>query len=80
MHGIGTVRYSRLVPRHDEAAVPLTKRTLTNLDNECLAWLDLVHKKLAAVFAAYSWPPEMTDEEFLARLLKLNLERAGSEV
>jgi hypothetical protein len=29
------------------------------------------------VFAAYGWPAELSDEEILARLLALNLERAG---
>lgn len=79
--GIGTVRYPRLVPLHEEAAKVLAKRTLTNLYNERPTWLDLAHKKLdAAVFAAYGWTPELADEEILARLLKLNLKRAGSEV
>ena len=31
----------------------------------------------AAVFAAYGWPSALSDEEILARLLALNLERAG---
>jgi hypothetical protein len=36
------------------------------------------HKKLdAAVFAAYGWPVDLSDDEILARLLALNLERAG---
>ena len=56
----------------------LQKRTLTNLYNERPAWLDAAHKALdAAVFAAYGWPPDLSDEEILARLLALNLERAG---
>jgi hypothetical protein len=29
------------------------------------------------VFAAYGWPEDINDEEILARLLALNLERAG---
>lgn len=33
-----------------------------------------------AVFAAYGWDPAMRDDELLATLLKLNLERAGAEV
>jgi len=53
------------------------KRTLTNLYNQRPAWLDLAHQKLdAAVFAAYGWPRTMTDDDLLARLLELNLERA----
>ena len=56
----------------------LQKRTLTNLYNARPTWLDLAHKKLdAAVFAAYGWPLNLSDEEILARLLALNLERAG---
>jgi len=27
------------------------------------------------VFAAYGWPPEISEEEILKNLLKLNLER-----
>jgi type II restriction/modification system DNA methylase subunit YeeA len=78
--GIGTVRYPRLVPKDEECAKQLKKRTLTNLYNQRPAWLDLVHKKLdAAVFAAYGWSPEMTDDELLAALLALNLERAKEE-
>jgi hypothetical protein len=53
------------------------KRTLTNLYSERPTWLDLAHKKLdAAVVAAFGWPAELAEEEILARLLKLNLERA----
>ncbi len=56
----------------------LKKRTLTNLYNQRPDWLDLAHKKLdAAVFDAYGWPHDLTDEEILERLLALNLERAG---
>jgi type II restriction/modification system DNA methylase subunit YeeA len=54
----------------------LKKRTLTNLYNQRPNWLDLAHKKLdAAVFDAYGWPHDLTDEEILERLLALNLER-----
>jgi hypothetical protein len=31
-----------------------------------------------AVFAAYGWPPDLSDEEILERLLALNLERSRS--
>ena len=54
------------------------QRTLTNLYNARPAWLDLAHRALdAAVLAAYGWPKDLTDDEILARLLALNLERAG---
>lgn len=55
-------------------------RTLTQLYNERPTWLDNAHRKLdAAVFAAYGWPDDLSDDETLcvARLLALNLKRAG---
>ena len=53
------------------------QRTLTNLYNERPAWLDTAHQQLdEAVYAAYGWPPDLSDAETLARLLALNLERA----
>jgi len=77
--GIGTVHYPRVVPADDAAAKKLAKRTLTNLYNERPTWLDLAHKRLdEAVFAAYGWPADMTDDDLLARLLALNLERAAA--
>jgi hypothetical protein len=55
----------------------LKKRTLTNLYNARPTWLELAHKRLdEAVFAAYGWPADLSDEEILERLLALNLERA----
>jgi hypothetical protein len=35
-------------------------------------------KLAAAVFAAYGWPADLGDEGILAKLLALNLERAGA--
>jgi len=76
--GIGTARYPRLAPRDEFCKGHLKKRTLTNLYNERPAWLDLAHQKLdAAVAAAYGWPPDLSDEEILKRLLELNLARAS---
>jgi hypothetical protein len=76
--GVGTVRYPRVVARDEECAKALKKRTLTNLYNQRPTWLDLAHRKLdEAVFAAYGWEPDLSDEEILARLLDLNLKRAG---
>jgi hypothetical protein len=64
------------VPRDAACAARLAKRTLTNLYNERPTWLDLAHRKLdAAVFAAYTWPPDLSDGDILARLLALNLSR-----
>jgi hypothetical protein len=72
------VRYRRTVPK-DAYAPALTRRMLTNLDNERPTSLDLAHRQLdEAVFAAYGWNPSMSDEEILAALLELNLERAGT--
>lgn len=46
----------------------LVKRTLTNLYNERPAWLDMAHRKLdEAVFAAYGWQPNVSDEMFFLR-------------
>ncbi len=78
--GVGTVRYPRIVPRDEECAKELKKRTLTNLYNERPTWLDLAHQKLdQAVFAAYGWDPDVSDEELLEKLLELNLQRGGTE-
>jgi hypothetical protein len=79
-NGIGTVRYPRLEAKNAECAEKLKDRTLTNLYNERPTWLDLAHKKLdKAVAAAYGFPVDLTDEQILERLLKLNLERAAEE-
>ncbi|MDT8067572.1 MAG: hypothetical protein ROO76_05330, partial [Terriglobia bacterium] len=62
----------------DASADELKKRTLTNLYNQRPQWLDNLHKALdAAVFAAYGWPDNLSDNEILERLLKLNQERAA---
>ena len=67
----------RIVPVSPKAAATLKKRTLTNLYNERPAWLVNAHRELdAAVAVAYGWPADMSEEDALARLLALNLERA----
>ena len=54
------------------------QRTLTNLYNQRPDWLSAAHHTLdAAVFAAYGWPHDLSDEEVLARLLGLNLARGA---
>jgi len=69
----------RLLPVDDKAAVILKKRTLTNLYNERPAWLDNAHRDLdAAVAAAYGWPGDLSDEQVLERLFKLNQQRAAA--
>jgi SAM-dependent methyltransferase len=76
----GVVHYPRLVPKDEDAARELKKRTLTNLYNQRPAWLDLAHRRLdEAVLSAYAWPSDISDDELLARLLELNLARAQSE-
>src|ERR1700733_8331184 len=68
----------RILPRDAAAAKILKSRTLTNLYNERPTWLDNAHRDLdAAVAAAYGWPADIAEEEALARLLALNLERSA---
>jgi hypothetical protein len=75
---IGTVKYPRLIPRDADAAANLAKRTLTNLYNQRPTWLADAHRRLdEAVFAAYGWAPDLTDDQILERLLELNLQRAA---
>ena len=60
--------------------VEAKKRTLTNLYNQRPTWLDNAHRKLdEAVFSAYGWPEETSDENTLKNLLSLNLERASAK-
>jgi type II restriction/modification system DNA methylase subunit YeeA len=64
----------------DASPEALAKLTLTNLYNKRPKWLENAHRKLdEAVFAAYGWPPALTDAELLERLLALNRERAASQ-
>ncbi|MGE0376427.1 MAG: hypothetical protein AB7I48_14545 [Planctomycetaceae bacterium] len=66
------------MPRDEECARLLKKRTLINLYNERPAWLDLAHQRLdEAVFAAYGWDRSLSDDDLLAALLELNLRRAS---
>lgn len=59
------------------ASTELVKRTLTNLYNKPPQWLHDLHTSLdSAVAAAYGWHPDISDDEVLARLLDLNLERS----
>ena len=76
--GLGTARYVRRLPKDDDVAPKLKKRTLTNLYNERPQWLIDAHRILDdAVFAAYGWSPDLSDDDLLAKLLALNLERAA---
>lgn len=73
----------RILPVDAAAAKELAKRTLTNLYNARPAWLDHAHRALdEAVADAYGWGEDwrsgrLTDDEILARLFRLNQERAG---
>jgi hypothetical protein len=72
----------RILPRDEVAAKELAKRTLTNLYNARPVWLDNAHKALdEAVAEAYGWGDDwragrLTEDEILARLFRLNQERA----
>ncbi len=68
----------RILPKDAQAAVTLKSRTLTNLYNQRPQWLADAHRDLdAAVAAAYGWPADISEEDALAKLLELNLARAG---
>ncbi len=75
----------RILPKDDAAAKELKKRTLTNLYNARPAWLDHAHKALdEAVAEAYGWGDDwragvLTEDEILARLFKINQERAKKQ-
>ena len=61
-------------------AVTVSERAGAQSHFNDLCELDLIHKKLAtAVFAAYGWPPDLSDDDLLARLLALNVFRAAAE-
>ena len=65
-----------LIPVNSVAASELKKLTLTNLYNAKPTWLLNAHRALdEAVAAAYGWSPDITDDEALSNLLKLNQER-----
>jgi hypothetical protein len=74
----------RILPKDGAAEAILKKRTLTNLYNERPAWLDHAHAALdEAVAEAYGWGEDwragkLTEDEILARLFRLNQERAAA--
>jgi len=75
-----TLRQSTGAPSPSGGGENKEKRTLTKLYNLRPTWLELAHQKLdKAVLAAYGWEEEINDEEILARLLALNLERAARQ-
>jgi type II restriction/modification system DNA methylase subunit YeeA len=76
----------RILPKDGAAEAILKKRTLTNLYNERPAWLAHAHAALdEAVAEAYGWGEDwrasrLTEDEILARLFRLNQERAAAQV
>ena len=63
----------RPVPRDEQAATALKKRTLTYLYNARPQWLLDAHARLdTAVAAAYGWPADITDDAALSKLLARN--------
>ncbi len=75
----------RILPVSEEAEKLLKKRTLTNLYNDHPTWLQNAHKALdEAVAEAYGWGEDwkagkLTEDEILARLFRLNQERAAAQ-
>jgi type II restriction/modification system DNA methylase subunit YeeA len=73
----------RILPKNEEAAKELKKRTLTNLYNARPQWLANAHAALdEAVAEAYGWGADwraglLTDDEILARLFRLNQARSA---
>ena len=80
----------RILPVDGAAAKELNKRTLTNLYNARPQWLANAHATLdAAVADAYGWGDEwragpkeqgLSDDEILARLFRLNQDRAAAQL
>lgn len=72
----------RILPKDEAAAKVLKLRTLTNLYNQRPTWLQNAHAALDEALAeAYGWGDDwragkLTEDEILARLFKLNQERA----
>lgn len=67
---------ARIEPVNEDAAKELKRRTLTNLYNERPSWLTHLHDQLDhAVLSAYDLPHDISDDDVLAALLKLNLSR-----
>lgn len=73
----------RILPKDEEAAKELKKRTLTNLYKARSQWLANTHAALdEAVAEAYGWGDDwrvglLTDDEILSRLVSLNFQRSS---
>lgn len=71
----------RILPKDVVAAAALRERTLTNLYNLNPQWLKDAHADLdAAVAKAYGWPADISEEDAVARLLALNLQRPAATI
>lgn len=73
----------RILPKDEDAAKELKKRTLTNLYNARPQWLTNAHAVLdAAVADAYGWGADwaagMSDDEILSRLFAINQARSSA--
>ena len=61
------------VPRDEETAKELKKRTLTNLYNARPQWLADAHAALDnAVARSYAWKIDISEDEMLKKLLAMN--------
>ena len=75
----------RILPKDEQAAKELKKRTLTNLYNARPQWLANAHAALdAAVTDAYGWGDDwragrLNDDEILSRLFALNQARSADQ-
>jgi type II restriction/modification system DNA methylase subunit YeeA len=75
----------RIVPKDEDAAKELKKRTLTNLYNTPPPWLTNAHAALdEAVAEAYGWGDDwragvLNNDEILARLFRLNQDRGADK-
>ena len=62
------------------ASAELTDKDRVIHEHGLVSILKRIHDDLdAAVFAAYGWPPDLTDEQILEKLVALNAERAKEE-
>ncbi len=62
------------------AGKPFTDADRKYNDQALVSILKSIHDQLdAAVFAAYGWSPNISDEQILTQLVALNAERAGEE-
>ena len=62
------------------SAEPLTDKEQVIHEKGLVSILKKLHDDLdAAVFEAYGWPPDLTDEQILEKLVALNAERAEEE-